>query len=169
MNITVQYLKYPDARHWRHDMVWLGKDEYGIWLGAPPGSTIQRGDEPAISWEEPFVQLVAPDQWWTMIYNGDHRRTRLYVDIVTPPVWLRDDRVEMIDLDLDVVRYQDGTVEVLDEDEFEDHRHALGYPDWMIERALGVTADVKTALEQSREPFGEGALAWMAKLVSSRR
>ena len=30
---TVQFFKSPDRLHWRHDMVRLGEDEHGVWVG----------------------------------------------------------------------------------------------------------------------------------------
>jgi hypothetical protein len=30
---TVQFFKYPDRLHWRHDMVRLGEDAHGVWVG----------------------------------------------------------------------------------------------------------------------------------------
>jgi hypothetical protein len=41
------------------------------------------------------------------------------------PTWTRN-AVSMIDLDFDVLRHRDGTVELLDEDEFDDHRVTYG-------------------------------------------
>ena len=39
--VTVQYFKYSGERHWRHQMVMLGEDGHGVWLGAPIGAIIQ--------------------------------------------------------------------------------------------------------------------------------
>jgi len=44
--VTVQYLKYPDRPHWRLDLIQLGEDEYGTWLGGPVPTVAQRGSEP---------------------------------------------------------------------------------------------------------------------------
>ncbi|MFQ5966404.1 MAG: DUF402 domain-containing protein, partial [Acidimicrobiia bacterium] len=117
-------------------MVRLGKDSFGVWLGAAAGAVVQRGEEPAMEWEEPFVQLIPHEKWWSLIYNGDQNAEMpLYVDIITPACWLGDKRAEMIDLDLDVVLFQDGTVEVLDRDEFDEHRDRLRYPDHLVANA----------------------------------
>ena len=34
---TVQFYKYPDRLHWRHDMVRLGEDRHGVWVGLRSG------------------------------------------------------------------------------------------------------------------------------------
>ena len=165
MDVSVQYLKYPGDLHWRHDLTKLGEDEYGVWLGGPSGSTVQRGLEPAKARPDPFVQLIAPGKWWTLIYNGDAARNfRIYVDMVTQPCWVSASRVEMIDLDLDVVLNLDGSVEVLDEDEFEEHRVRFQYPGSLADRARNTAAAVVIKLEQRQEPFGDAGLAWLEKV-----
>ena len=164
--VTVQYFKYPRELHWRHDVVRLGEDGYGVWLGGVAGSTIQRGYEPPTESRDPFVQLIPSDAWWVLIYNGDRPKTRYYVDIVTPPEWVDGSRVEMIDLDLDVVRYQDGSVAVLDEDEFEQHRVDRNYPAEIVERVRATTEEIASALQDGAEPFGTAPERWMKHLLS---
>lgn len=43
--------------------------------------------------------------------------------------------VRAIDLDLDVIRFHDGSVVIDDEDEFADHRELYGYPADVVELA----------------------------------
>ena len=160
--IVVQYFKYSGDLHWRHDMVYLGRDEYGTWLGGPAGTTVQRGHEPAKLWPSPFVQLIAPGQWWTMFFNGDHSDDyRVYVDVITPATWPTSDRVEMADLDLDVVLHHDRSVELLDEDEFLAHAELFAYPDSLIDRARMAAAELMLAVEAMAEPFGQAGERWL--------
>lgn len=161
--VTVRYLKYPDRPHWRHDGRFLGQDEHGTWLGVEAGGLVQRGSEPPIRMRWPFVQLIPNDAWWSLIANGGGRYP-IYVDVATPARWTDEGRVEMIDLDLDVVRMDDGTVEVLDEDEFAEHRISLGYPDWMADRARASTAELVIAVEAGRPPFDGVSDRWLAAL-----
>jgi hypothetical protein len=86
------------------------------------------------------------------------------VDIVTPPVWVSEDRYEMIDLDLDVAVYRDGTVEIQDEDEFAIHQRQYGYSAEMIRRANEETQRIVTALEQRQEPFFDVAASWLSRV-----
>jgi protein associated with RNAse G/E len=160
--IVVQYFKYSGDLHWRHDMVYLGEDEHGVWLGGPAGTTIQRGHEPAKQWPSPFVQLIARDRWWTLFFNGDHSEAyRIYVDVITPAAWPAGNRVEMIDLDLDVVLHHDRSVEVLDEDEFLAHSELFAYPDSLVNRARTAAAELVLKVEAGEEPFGSAGEAWL--------
>jgi protein associated with RNAse G/E len=83
-------------------------------------------------------------------------------------VWVSDHRYEMIDLDLDVAVYRDGTVEVQDEDEFRIHQVQYRYTADMISRAKEETSRIVTALETRQEPFFEVAAAWLARLPARR-
>ncbi len=162
--VTVQFFKYPDKLHWRHEMSRLGEDGHGVWLGAPAGSIVQRGNEPPTELDRPFVQLIPPAAYWSLIYNGENHKYPLYIDIATPAKWINDHRVEMIDVDLDVVRRRDGSVEVLDEDEFLDHRTLFSYPDWLVDRARTAAAELVLKVEAREEPFGTTPHHWLEQL-----
>lgn len=164
--VTVQYLKYPDSVHWRHDLIRLGEDRHGVWLGARVGSTVQRGHETPITMRRAFVQVISPGRWWTAIFNGpgDHDMD-VYVDVVTPAEWRRPDLVEMVDLDLDVIRKNDGTVYVDDEDEFEQHRVTLSYPDHMADTARSTAARVVLQIEQASPPFDSSPDRWLDQVI----
>ena len=69
----------------------------------------------------------------------------------------------MIDLDLDVMLHQDGTVEIDDEDEFEIHQIKYGYTQEMILRAEAETKRIVAELENRREPFFDVAEEWLSR------
>ena len=81
-----------------------------------------------------------------------------YADVITPAVW-DGDTVRMVDLDLDVVRRNDGTVEIADEDEFDEHRVALGYPAHVVDPAR--TEAAQSTLREGHEPFGMVGDRWL--------
>ena len=169
MDVTVQYYKYRPthnhALHWRHDMLRLGDDEHGTWLGGPALTTVQRGHEPERTYPHAFVQLISTDHWWTLIHNeATNDSIHHYVDIITPPVWERPDLVTMIDLDLDVIQRPDGSIYVDDEDEFKDHLVAHEYPPQIIDKARVTTAEIVMQIEADREPFQSVAAAWLNRL-----
>lgn len=146
-------------------MVRLGRDEHGLWLGMAQGSAFQKGDEAPQASPTPMVQLVVDDAWWTLLYNGPAHRYLVYVDVITPPVWVTDARVEMVDLDLDVVQRSDGRVEVIDRDEFDEHQVTLGYPSAWVEAAERTAVEVADRLEAGAPPFGARMRAWHAFLT----
>lgn len=161
MRVTVQYYKYPRTLHWRHELFRLGEDEHGVWLGGETGTVVQRGTEPALQLNRPIAQLITPGDWWSAIFNGGDHELDAYVDIVTVARWPAPDRVEMIDLDLDVVRLRDGTIYIDDEDEFEEHRARFGYPPKMVDSARAAAARLVLTLERDHAPFDGTAERWL--------
>lgn len=157
--VHIDFRKWPDRLHWQFAMQRLGEDEHGTWLWAPSGTMARRGDEPPKQFRSLAVKLVTRRRWWTAIWNDD-REDELYVDIATPAQW-SGDRVTLIDLDLDIVRWRHGGVEVLDEDEFAEHQVAYGYPDHVVDRARSATAQVFLDVEGRKEPFGNVAHPWL--------
>jgi protein associated with RNAse G/E len=164
--VTVQYFKWPDDPHWRHELVWLGEDEHGTWLGAPQGAVVQRGSEPALSVQRPFTQLIRSGAWWSLIRRAETTEFPVYVDVATPPVWEAPDRVTLVDLDLDVVRTSGGSVEVLDEDEFEEHLHRHRYPERVVTAARLAAAELAAAIRQRSEPFESVSLSWLGRVLN---
>jgi hypothetical protein len=162
--VRVQFSKWDGTPHWAFDMERLGEDEHGTWLWARGGTQLQRGSESPIAAKHGFVKLITPDAWWTAIWNegpwSDGRSIHTYVDMITPAAW-DGDTVRMVDLDLDVVRRSDGTVEIDDEDEFEEHRVAWTYPDHIVDKARTETARLAIAVERGIEPFGGVGDQWL--------
>ncbi len=153
--------KWPDRRHWQYETLRLGEDEHGVWLCATPTTIARRGEEPPRPLRRGFVCLVPDGEWWITEFYWNHPRRTLYVNIGTPPKW-HGQRVTQIDLDLDVVRNHDGSVEVLDEDEFVAHQRTLAYPEWLTAGARSAAESSVTRLEQRIEPFDQAADPWLA-------
>ena len=162
--VSVRFSKWDGRAHWAFNMERLGVDEHGVWLWAPAGTELRRGSEVPIQANHGFVKVIADGKWWTGIWNDgsrtDGRSIWTYVDVITPAVW-DGDTVRMVDLDLDVVRRSDGSVEVDDEDEFEEHKVAFDYPQHVVDRARTEAAQLVLAVEQGTEPFGTVGERWL--------
>lgn len=164
--IAIDFRKWVTRPHWKFNMYWLAEDEWGLWLWTPAGSTAQRGYDPPQTFNRNNVKLVVPGEWWTAIWN-DGGQFDLYIDVITPPA-IGQDRVTMVDLDLDVVRTVDGTTTVEDEDEFLEHQVRYAYSDYVVRQAQEATAAVAARVECRDEPFGEvgDRMMAMAKAAS---
>ena len=158
--VRVEKRKWPDTPHYTYVSQWLGEDDLGRWLGLEPQSPVYRGTTYLFSEPDPHVLLV-PHAYDMLIWfplGGDHN---LYVDIGTRLI-RSEDHVSIVDLDLDVVRRCNGEVELLDEDEFEQHQLTLGYPDDVVSAARRDAALVLAALRDGAEPFaGARAAPWI--------
>ncbi|WP_283134850.1 DUF402 domain-containing protein [Rhizohabitans arisaemae] len=163
MTINVVYRKYDGSLHWHMTLRKLGEDEHGVWLGAPAGSTGQRGSEPPIVYTFPYVMLFPREGWWTASFNDVPHKTEIYCDVTTVPTWT-DDQVTMIDLDLDVLRRRDGTVFIDDEDEFAEHRVRYSYPPEIVGGARTACAWLFDSVSNGAEPFASGYKKWLTLL-----
>jgi len=166
--VTVQFYKNPDILHWGFEGgFWLGEDEWGRWIGVPTGTRRWKGDQVVRDTRVPAVFCAPRDGWWHLHYSGqnDFSDYMLFIDIVTPPVWVSPNRYEMIDLDLDIGVTMDDKVVVEDEDEFEIHQVEFGYTTEMIERARSETERILDALHNSSEPFFDVAAAWLRRML----
>lgn len=166
-DLLLEFRKWPASLHYRVTAVFLGADEDGAWIGGRKGRAVDRGPgrRPNVVSED-WVSFLPYGQGWAARWYarqaavGRASRYSCYVDITTPAQV--DERgvpsVHLVDLDLDVVRTWDDEVEVLDVDEFEEHRLALGYPDGIVKDALRSAAEVRQAMTAGTHPFdGEQA------------
>jgi hypothetical protein len=158
--VTIDQRKWPDGLHWQFEAQQLGDDEHGTWLHVPASTIARRGLEPPRRLDAGFVGCVPHDAWWLVEYYWAHPRLDVYVNIGTPPAW-DGARVRQIDLDLDVVRYRDGTAAILDEDEFLEHRVRLGYPPDVAEQARAAADTALGMLRRREEPFDTAARRWL--------
>jgi len=166
-DVRVVYTKYDGSLHWHYTMRHLGDDAHGIWLGGSAGTPSQRGSEPPIVHQQPWVQLVPRgQQWWTAMFNAEPAATEIYCDIGTPARWADVAEVTMVDLDLDVVRLRgDGQVLLVDGDEFATHQVRYGYPPDVIRQAEHAAAWLLATISAGGEPFASEYLGWLEMLT----
>jgi len=70
--------------------------------------------------------------------------------------------VRQVDVDLDVIRTFEGTVETIDEDEFAENQVTLAYPPKLIAGARRAATEAADLLRHRIEPFGTAAQRWLA-------
>lgn len=170
--VWIERRKWPDSPHYGTLGVVLGGDEHGTWVGARPGSLVVMPDGTERRGEWHAVWCVPHDDWFLLHVWHGHPEVHLYIDICTPPVW-NDRGARMIDLDFDVVVWNaqmGGHVELVDEDEFEQHRVELAYPADLVERARRAATDVLTRVQRAQAPFSvEASAPWLRGLVQGER
>lgn len=154
--------KWPATPHYGHDAWLLGDDEHGRWLELRVGQPVYRGEEVLFHGTSGGVLLVPRGGSW-MAWFFRHSDLDIYVDVVTDLV-VTDEAITMVDLDLDVIRRRDGSVELLDEDEFAEHQVTLAYSRAMVEHAERVAADVLAAVRADAAPFARStAEPWLRR------
>jgi hypothetical protein len=160
--VRVVYTKYDGSRHRDYPARRLAEDDLGTWLGVAAGTESIYHGRPSVE-RIPFVLLVPHDAWWTAMFNPPPRTSEVYCDIATPAHWQGRHEVDLVDLDLDVVRRREsGLVQLLDEDEFADHRERFGYPDEVVEPARAAAITLMSALDDGTEPFASAYRKWLS-------
>jgi uncharacterized protein len=166
--VRVVLTKWGDRPHWEFSATFLGSDDHGEWIGIPASTLMTR---PGASFVPPVdsVVLVPKVGDWLATFYAPGFRVLVYVDVTTPPYW-REDALCAVDLDLDVVRGDSGQVRVEDEDEFAEHRVALGYPDDVVMAASATCARVRAMVDGQTPPFDAATPArWLRLLRDSRQ
>lgn len=158
--LTVQFYKYGGALHWGFETSVLGQDDWGTWLSLPRGASRWKGHEERSPNLHHGVVCVPHEEWWLLLYNPTHPQISHFIDINTPGTW-SENRVELIDLDLDVVVNVDGSVEIDDEDEFLLHQTELEYPEALIQSARATADHVFGQVTAGGEPYFATAAAWL--------
>ena len=105
------------------------------------GTTREAGDTATTKFRE--------GRWWyPTVYRGDDGASKgTYVNVCTP-VECFPDAIGYIDLHVDVVKYPDGTVERVDDDELDAAVDAGDVPPEAAEKARSVAASLERALSE---------------------
>ncbi len=164
--VLVNFRKWDGREHWQEPTILLGEDEYGVWLGMRCGTAFRRPGHEVVSRAD-SVKLATGSGWFAT-FNGPGHDIQTYVDISTVGEWSISHKMltfTLIDLDLDVVRRQNGTIYVDDEEEFAEHQRLFGYPHDVIAQAERDCANVLQSVTDRAEPFAIRPEHWMRQLL----
>ena len=149
----IERRKWKDDPHYGSEGVILGEDEHGLWVGAGAGNRMYKGTGPMAAGSHRLVWCVPPDGWFLAHFLEDHSELDIYIDVAAPAVW-SDRGAKLVDLDFDVLVWNDGrAVELVDEDEFDAHSVALGYPDDLVLAARSAAAVLLEQATDAAPPF----------------
>ena len=76
--------------------------------------------------KEPAVNFLYPNYWFNIISMIRKTGIYYYCNLASPSVY-DGEAVKNIDYDLDVKCFPDGRIQILDEDEYEEHSMQMGY------------------------------------------
>lgn len=146
----------------------LGEDAHGHWFGVPRGTLWHRpGARQGIS-RQVEVVLAPAEGWWVAAWQGEPSTSTLYVHVTTPPDY-GNGRLTCFDLDLDVLRWRDSSVTLVDQDEFEDDRVRFRYPHEMVKEARWTAAWLQKVVAERRPPFDHTGEVRLSRFERSLR
>ena len=163
--VWIERRKWKDEPHYGSEGILLGEDEHGVWVGARAGNRMYKGTGAIVTGSYPIVWCVPRDGWFLSHHLVGHPELDIYIDIAAPAVW-SERGARLVDLDLDVIVWNDGRpVELVDEDEFELHRHQLGYPSELVDGARSAADHVLRQATAGAAPFDAStARRWLEAL-----
>jgi uncharacterized protein len=100
----------------------------------------------------PGVSFFIPNEWFNIVALIEETGIRYYCNIASPP-YLAGDVITYIDYDLDVIRFPDGTVQVVDQEEYELHKTIYHYSS-LVEKKVKRGLDLLLErLSKRQSPF----------------
>lgn len=149
----------------------LGADQYGYWIGIAAGGVWHHSNGQQGRFEQSFVKLIPYNAYWSACFNPSD--TLIDVDIVLPNNW-NHRLVEEIDLEIDLLKMDDGRLEIRDEADFAEVCQRWPMPANLIEQVQATTKHIYQQLHEEAEPFKLVGAQWLADFlqqleVKSRR
>jgi predicted RNA-binding protein associated with RNAse of E/G family len=155
--ITVRKLNLKGERTWSYSGIVLERGPAHVRLEAR--FTRETMDLGYVVFEtgDRFVEWFFADRWYNIfeVHSARDDRVKGWYCNITRPAAIEDSVVSAIDLALDVWVGTDGSIVVLDEDEFA----ALALADTDRQAALAALEEIKSMARDRRKPFdGSGEL-----------
>ena len=120
----------------------------------PAGTeAILRGHRRQVS-EDSGDFLFWTDRWYN-VYQIDRTEGVLFYANVAMPCQFDGGVLRWVDLDIDIVLCDDGSIVVKDEDEFEEHISRFAYPEDVVEHALAARDELLRLARASAFPFNQ--------------
>jgi hypothetical protein len=138
----------------------LGTDQFGTWLFCREGEVHRKADGTSLVVPSDGVQLLPRTGWWAAWWWRNDRW--ISVDISTPPT-LGESGWSYTDLELDLARLADGTVLLVDEEEFEQTVAEYAIPQAVVTAARAAASDLQTRLADATEPVVLAGWEWLER------
>ncbi|WP_062353210.1 DUF402 domain-containing protein [Bacillus kwashiorkori] len=167
--IQIQSYKHNGHIHrvWEETVVLKGTKS--VVIGGNDRTLVTESDGRTWVTREPAICYFDSQQWFNIIgmlrYDGIH----YYCNISSPFVY-DDEALKYIDYDLDIKVFPDMTYIILDEDEYEEHRMAMGYPE-VIDKILKANMNKLIRwIRQKKGPFAPDFIdSWYERYLTYRK
>lgn len=153
--IRVVSTKYDGSLRDSYNALLLDHVGSMIRLKVPSGTPILDGrtKQTELS-EDTAIEIYFLDRWYNVWHMREHTTyPNLWYANVAKPAEFDGETLSWVDLDLDVRCYLDGSLAILDEDEFEQNRVAMSYPRDVVEEALEAQNEILMLGQIGAFPF----------------
>ncbi|WP_172256569.1 DUF402 domain-containing protein [Saccharibacillus deserti] len=167
MKLNLHALKYGGIAHYDWEMELLGEREGCLIVEGAPGRSLKHHTKgQTFTVPHASLEVYALEEGFTVSFDiADGRVVSIYCNVSQPCV-RSGEEVSFVDLDLDLLWNEREGWHVVDEDEFEDNRGRLGYPDELTRFAQRSLRDLQERAHQGKFPF-DGSLEEEIRRIAS--
>ncbi|GAA0442641.1 MAG: nucleoside tri-diphosphate phosphatase [Bacillota bacterium] len=166
--IQIQSYKHNGQLHrvWENSLVLKGTET--IVIGANDKTEVKESDGRKWITREPAICYFHSKYWFNIIGMLRTDGIYFYCNISSPFIF-EENAIKYIDYDLDVKVYPDMTFDLLDEDEYEEHRKQMNYPR-VLDRILHQQLEYLLRwVRQKKGPFLPGFVdEWYERYLTYR-
>ncbi|MCK5758535.1 MAG: DUF402 domain-containing protein [Clostridiales bacterium] len=151
--------KYDSKIHYEQSLQL--KEKFGdhiVLKGAKGRELIHYTRNAVYKFDAATYEYFFTDRWYTaaLVFDDDGNVMHVYCNIALP-CKITDDTVEFIDRDVDVL-VREGKIEVVDIDEFEEHKELYGYSKDLETKVFEAVELVKRDIIEGNYPFNRNIL-----------
>ena len=106
---------------------------------------------------EPAVCFFYPDLWFNVICMIRKSGVYYYCNLASPSLYDKE-AIKYIDYDLDIKVFPDGSIIHLDEDEYQQHKKQMNYPDEIDKIIRHSYQELLEKIERKETPFNENEI-----------
>lgn len=148
--------KYDGSLRDTSEAFLIAHDKETIVLLQPPGTV--EYDHRRARWEttqDGLLMLFFTNRWYNVWHIAQQQShiNRIYANVALPAHWIGRSTLEWVDLDLDIRMEMDGSIVLLDEDEFLENQQRMGYPPDVVTQAQTAAQEALDLCQQGRYPF----------------
>ncbi|MFB9715435.1 DUF402 domain-containing protein [Arthrobacter methylotrophus] len=150
--------KWDGTAHWVVPGRYLGEDIHGWWIFQGRNEFCSRPGAAFYTASDAVLLIPRAGEYVATFYNDSYPGDfRIYVDLATAHEWKAIkpgvSEFHVIDMDLDVIRSVQRDVFIDDEDEFDERRVSMGYPDDVVESMRRECGELFHAVSKQQTPF----------------
>lgn len=147
--------KYNGRLRDEYEAYLYSEDSEKLTIFAPPGTLSFSPKQGAWSAApDGLLELYFKDKWYNVwhICEQNSQINHIYANIAMPAT-MQKDVLTWIDLDLDLRVHLDGSLELLDEDEFVENSVRFAYPPSVVAQARAAVDELTRCYQQQQFPF----------------
>mgnify|MGYP001168471301 CR=1 FL=1 len=158
-NIKITSYKHNGQRHRTWDETTILHINPDTMIGGNFKTKVTEASGEVWKTKELAIAYFSASQWFNIVALISGAGVEYYCNLSSPAAW-NGEALTYIDYDLDISVQPNGTLQVLDEDEFEINIQKMHYPEpivTLVERAVG---ELKNMIEEEQGLFNKQELSY---------